>query len=937
MRSPRVFALGLLTTWLLAVGTSAQTPSPTGNLYGTALDAQGNPVIGATATIAGPGAAQTSNTGTWGDFHFLNLSPGAYFVTVERTGFETASREVTVALGNVVLSMILPVAGVAEAVTVSGDAPGLDGREVQTGATFGWKELESIPTARDPWAILQQVPGVLLVNVSVGSGTTAHRVPFVGKGSPGGQNSFNLDGAAISLGGVTPMFFDFDSLDTIEVTTGGSNLALASPGVALNLVTKRGTNALKGSARAYFTGEAGWEYGLEAGGPLWKDRVWLWGAFAHNDYLGRPFVNLLDENLENRDRLEIWNAKLNAHPVAANTLTLAYTNYERNFLGWATGIYQSVESSVTNFAPAQSYMAEDSHVFSARLFASLHFSYVPASATELPVGGLDEQADVDAMGVWRHSFLTRRVRDDKHQVGLNASTFFDTGVLHHEVKVGLGYWHVRFDMIREYPGDQMVGFAPPPRLFPDDPLEPGEVAITRRQNSKSLVNLYDVFAGDTVQVGKLTVNVGARFDYQQGKNLPSSVAASPAFPDLLPAIQYPGDSGFPLTWRSLQPRVSATYALDEGRTLLRASYSRFTDQMDSTTAFAISRFPGVTSLHYEWIDANGDGRVQSIEVDTRKGFLYPDGIDTANPGSVVPVNQLAKDLKPPTTDEFIVGIERQISARLTASLAYTHRTRRLIEFAPLVGTTRESWQYFGNATGTASDRGFVITFDEPYYGLVDCPDPCVGHVLENRPDASETYDGVELQVIKSFADGWMARVSFAWNDARQHIGRGAIVDPNNWTPGTNVSGPILYGDQINARWQFNVSGTFPLPWGILGGLNLFGREGFPAVYSVGVYTDVPVPNFSLIQIGPATRYRTPNVFEADLQLSKTFLVGGVAITPSFGCFNLFDSRTILGRGGPVGNYEVVDGVARFDEQEGFNTPYDILAPRVYRGGVRVAF
>ncbi len=199
------------------------------------------------------------------------------------------------ALGNVVLSIPMQVAGVEESLTVESGAPGPDSREVQTGATFGRKELDSIPTARDPWAILQQVPGVLLVNVSVGSGTTAHRVPFVGKGSPGGQNSFNLDGAPISLGGVTPMFFDFDSLDTIEVTTGGSNLGLASPGVALNLVTKRGTNDLKGSARAYFTGEAGWEYGVEAGGPLWKDRVWLWGAFAHNDYLGQPFVNRLDE------------------------------------------------------------------------------------------------------------------------------------------------------------------------------------------------------------------------------------------------------------------------------------------------------------------------------------------------------------------------------------------------------------------------------------------------------------------------------------------------------------------------------------------------------------------------------------------------------------------------------------------------------------------
>ncbi len=278
-------------------------------------------------------------------------------------------------------------------------------------------------------------------------------------------------------------------------------------------------------------------------------------------------------------------------------------------------------------------MAEDSHVFSARLFGSLHFSYVPASATELPVGGLDEQADVDAMGVWRHSFVTRRVRDDKHQVGLNASTFFDTGVLRHEVKLGLGYWHVRLDMIREWPGDQMVGFAPPPPLSPDDPLEPGEVAITRRQNSKSLVNLYDVFAGDTIQAGKLTVNVGARFDYQQGKNLPSSVPASPAFPDLLPAIQYPGDSGFPSPGARSQPRVSATYALNEGRTLLRASYSRFTDQMDSTTVFAISRFPDVTGLRYEWKDANGDGRVQSSEVDTSdEGFLYPDGVDPEEPG-----------------------------------------------------------------------------------------------------------------------------------------------------------------------------------------------------------------------------------------------------------------------------------------------------------------
>jgi len=919
---------------LIPVAGRGQVPSPTGNLYGTALDPQGNAVGGVTATLTGPGAAHTAVSDATGDFRFLGLSPGEYSLTLERPGFATAQRSVTVALGNVVLSVPLLIAGVKEGVTVEGGAPGLDSREVQTGATFGRRELDSIPTTRDPWGLLQQVPGVLLVNVNTGGSPGSQQVPFVGKGSPGGQNSYNLDGAAISIGGVSPMFFDFDSLDTIEVTTGGSDLSLASPGVALNLVTRRGTNELRASARGYYTGGAGWDYGVEAGGPLWRDRVWLWGAFAHNDYLGHPFFNFAGEPLENRERLEHWNAKLDARPVPANSLTFAYTHFERTVLGWATGPDKSPESSLTNVHPGQSYRVGDSHVFSARLFGSAYFTYVPASSTDLPVGGLDEQSDLDASGIWQHSLLTRRIRDDKHQTGLNLSTFFDTGVLRHEVKLGLGYWHVRFDQIREWPGDELVGLA---RALDAGPDETGVVSITRRQNAKSEVDLYDVYAGDTIQAGRLTVSVGGRFDFQQGRNFASTVPANPVFPDLLPAVAYPGDAGYSMTWRTFQPRVSAAYSLSEGRTLLRASYSRFADQMDSTTVFATNHFPDITGLNYRWTDANGDGRVQSGEVDTSEhGNLGAFGVDPKDPGSIVPVDQISPDLRPPTTDEFIVGIERQFSPGLSGSLAYTHRTRRRLTFSPLVGTTRESWQYFGQATGTATDGSFALSFDEPFYGLIDCPDPCSGVVLENRPDASETYDGVELQVMKSFSSGWMARVSFAWNDARQQIGPGAISDPNNETPGTNASGPTLNGGQINARWQFNVSAAFPLPWGIAGGVNLFGREGFPAVYSVFVATgpEDSVYHESLLQIGPATRFRTPNVFTADLQLSRTLRLGGVDITPTFDCFNLFNSRTILGRGGIVGSY---DSSAGFEQLDGFNTPYDILAPRVYRGGVRISF
>ena len=71
------------------------------------------------------------------------------------------------------------------------------------------------------------------------------------------------------------------------------------------------------------------------------------------------------------------------------------------------------------------------------------------------------------------------------------------------------------------------------------PEEPASRPSRGRQNAKSEVNLYDVYAGDTIQAGKLTINVGGRFDYRQGKKLPSTVPANPVFPELLPAIQYP--------------------------------------------------------------------------------------------------------------------------------------------------------------------------------------------------------------------------------------------------------------------------------------------------------------------------------------------------------------------------------------------------------------
>ena len=181
----------------------------------------------------------------------------------------------------------------------------------------------------------------------------------------------------------------------------------------------------------------------------------------------------------------------------------------------------------------------------------------------------------------------------------------------------------------------------------------------------------------------------------------------------------------------------------------------------------------------------------------------------------------------------------------------------------------------------------------------------------------------------------MARVSFAYNDWQQQIGPGAIINPNDETPGTNASGG--YAGSLNAHWQFNVSGMVELPLGIAASVNFYGRQGFPTPYTFWSKRMILTSTRPLFRSGNPRSYRTPNVYEVDLQLSKTFAIGpAVAVTPQFACFNLLDSRTILARDGTVGTYDA-ERETPFKPDKGFDDGDRVLGPRAFRGGLRVTF
>src|SRR5215212_1556657 len=86
----RAFTLAILCL-VLAVPVLAQIQ--TGNLYGTAVGPDGQPMPGVTVTLSGVGAPQTAVTDVQGRFRFLGLSPGLYAVESQLEGFQADRRE----------------------------------------------------------------------------------------------------------------------------------------------------------------------------------------------------------------------------------------------------------------------------------------------------------------------------------------------------------------------------------------------------------------------------------------------------------------------------------------------------------------------------------------------------------------------------------------------------------------------------------------------------------------------------------------------------------------------------------------------------------------------------------------------------------------------------------------------------------------------------
>ena len=176
--------LGLLVS--LSIASQAGAQAFTGRIEVTAIDSTGAILPGVTVDLTGP-QNQTYVTGADGVARFLNLPPGTYQVKATLASFRDYlnNNVPVVAGGNVQLKATLQVGGVQEQISVTAESPVIDAKKTGTVTNVTLDELQNIPTARDPWVVMQTVPGIIMDRANVGGSESGQQSGEPGEGSAG--------------------------------------------------------------------------------------------------------------------------------------------------------------------------------------------------------------------------------------------------------------------------------------------------------------------------------------------------------------------------------------------------------------------------------------------------------------------------------------------------------------------------------------------------------------------------------------------------------------------------------------------------------------------------------------------------------------------------------------------------------------------------------
>jgi hypothetical protein len=801
----------------------------TGQIFGKVTDSSGGVLPGVAVTIASPALIQpqTAVTSESGGYQFPRIPIGTYSITFDLTGFKkTVHNDVVIQAGfNAEIDIKLEISTLQETVTVTGESPVVDTRSTALAASFSKEALDKIPSARDPWVILEQTPGVMMSGSNVGGNLSGQQTSFNAYGSSSNQQ-WNIDGAVISdiaSGNSSPTYYDFDSFDEIQVTTGGSDASQQGAGVQVNFITKSGGNTLRGSARFFDTNQrfesnnitsaqrdlaaAGGspiqdikDYGFEVGGPIVKNRLWYWGAAAKNN-INVGVVNFFDTanptcateaanpggkdasgnylygikqlwDCYKTDNTELinYNGKLQFQENAANKTTFVAVDGIKRRNARGADAFHPLITTRRQDGPTIVYRSEHQWIASNRLTITAQYTHIYEKWGQyFQNPGL---ADVQAISYIDTGFFDRNTTSGNYatnrpQDDIRAdSNYFLSNFLggDHAMKFGFAYRRSPVESITSYGGGATLRIRSAANM---GTCSVGGTTYTlgcqeadiRRDSDTSYI-LYGRSLYWNDSYKKSRATINIGLRYDRQFDI-ARPASTPANRILPDLLPAIQIAGADAgaRYNNLSPRGGVTYDL--------RGNGKSVLKVNAGRYYGIGMYTatrlqptGATTLRYAWRDVNGDNIIQRNELDLSKFLTTPSSnYNPANPSAATTPATVDPNLRNDITDEVIAGIDHEVISNFAVGVSYIYRKYHDLQ----------------NTSTTAPDRSDPSDTTQSYV-----PVPFTAVCGNPATCGSQVFSGVYYQRATPLHAGTILRNNTQYNtyDGIELTGRKRLA--NHW-------------------------------------------------------------------------------------------------------------------------------------------------------------
>ena len=791
--------------------------------------------------------AVTDSTGKY----LLTVRIGGYRVAAELAGFATVERRgVQVQVGQqVALNLQMAPAALQESVTVTGEAPLVDTSQSNLGSNIDSRQVSDLPVNGRNF--------MDLTLLAAGS-----RQNFVAE-TPASSFQLNVDGQQVTQLIATSFGqprFSKDTIAEFEVITNRFDARQGrSTGIQVNAITKSGTNTPAGSFAGYFRDAkfnaedfiqhkvlpyADQQLTTTFGGPIRRDRIHY---FLNYEYERSPYtrpyttpypafnINLQGTYTEKKGggRLDVQFSP-KTHFVYRQNLERSWDPYDARWAGGST-IHPSSPSSVPK--TANDVTARLTRVLSASAVNEVAYSWGRYWWQTNPVVNWPNHPQAAAgfsHGTPRillrgftigqaHTRSPQDLTDGGPSVRDDLSFSFVEGG-RHDVKTGAEYIHSNspiflcincggtldaqngpvpanieslFPVFNDVSSWNLNALAPITRFYQ---LAVGDFHVD------SPIRSFATWVQDDWTHGKLTMNLGVRYDYIKG-----TWAEDLPFDQWVPVR--------PIDKDNIQPRLGFAYSIND-RTVARGGWGLFAGgATNSSHAYRVD-------AQVANIQVNYDGR-PDFPMNPFNGPIptYAQAVATATQRSpFLTLPSIKSNLA--YTNQANVGVQRQLGTAIALSTDFVYTKSK-----DVVSTMDVNLAY-NPATGA----------NYPFTDLARRPVRGWGTVNQNivQPDGLTSY-ALQMELNKRMSNHWQLSATYLlqFNYDHQYApinrDKGCTAPITNPSPGVfTCDAPMtlhpvlaaerfLNGDQRN---RATLNGIWELPVGFqLSGLYFFADNG----------------------------------------------------------------------------------------------------------------